>query len=171
LTSRYHADSLLHLENAMHKLASLLISTLAISTSLWVEGPAIAQEQDSKASGPGNGSAMQQDEPSKTDGYLTAKPDNAFFADDLIGNSVMTKGEDEDREIGPISDLVIDEFGQVVALVVGAGAGGFMGMGVKEVAFPWETIELTRKEGEDRYTVYTDVDVDTLKDAPEFDKD
>ncbi|MBS9402214.1 PRC-barrel domain-containing protein [Halomonas sp. TRM85114] len=155
----------------MQKFASRLISTLVVSTSLWGGGTAIAQEPDSETSGSGNGSVLQQDAPSKTDGYLTDKPDNAFYADDLIGNSVMTKRDEEDQEIGPISDLVIDEFGQVVALVVGAGAGGFMGMGVKELAIPWETIELTRKEGEDRYTVYTDVDVEILKDAPEFDKD
>lgn len=153
----------------MQKLASLLVSTLVISTLPWGASPLFAQEQDKEK--PENSSALQQDEPSKTEGYLTAKPDNAFYADDLIGNSVMTKGVEEDQEIGPISDLVIDEFGQVLALVVGAGAGGFMGMGVKEVAIPWETIDLTRKEGKDRYTVYTDVDVETLKDAPEFDRD
>lgn len=157
----------------MPTLASLVISTLILSTSLWGASPSVAQEQDqnNEQPNPDKESALQQDEPSKTDGYLTAKPDNAFYADDLIGNSVMKQRDDDDQEIGPISDLVIDEFGQVVALVVGAGSGGFMGMGVKEVAIPWESIELARNEGEDRYTVYTDVDIDTLKEAPEFDGD
>lgn len=159
----------------MPTLASLVISTLILSTSLWGASPSVAQkldqDQNNEQPKPDKESALQQDEPSKTDGYLTAKPDNAFYADDLIGNSVMKQRDDDDQEIGPISDLVIDEFGQVVALVVGAGSGGFMGMGVKEVAIPWESIELARNEGEDRYTVYTDVDIDTLKEAPEFDGD
>lgn len=159
----------------MPTLASIFISTFVLSTSLWGASPLLAQEQgqdqNNEQPNPDKESVLQQDEPSETDGYLTAKPDNAFYADDLIGNSVMTKRDEEDQEIGPISDLVIDEFGQIVALVVGAGSGGFMGMGVKEVAIPWETIELAKKEGEDRYSVYTDVDIDALKDAPEFDRD
>ncbi|SFU74528.1 PRC-barrel domain-containing protein [Halomonas korlensis] len=159
----------------MPTLASLFISTLVLSTSLWGAAPSAAQDpnqnHDNQHTNAGKESALQQDAPIETDAYLTAKPDNAFYADDLIGNSVMKQRDDEDQEVGPISDLVIDEFGQVVALVVGAGSGGFMGMGVKEVAIPWESIELARKEGEDRYTVYTDVDIDTLKEAPEFDED
>jgi sporulation protein YlmC with PRC-barrel domain len=151
----------------MQRLASLFISTFILSTSLWDGSQALGDEQQPES---GEKSVLQKDEPSEKDAYLTTRPENAFHASDLIGKSVMSKGDEEDQEIGPISDLVIDEFGQVVALVVGAGAGGFMGMGVKVVAIPWETIELTRKEGEDRYTVYTDVDIDTLKDAPEFAK-
>ncbi|HSP57460.1 MAG TPA: PRC-barrel domain-containing protein [Halomonas sp.] len=157
----------------MPTLASPFLTTLVLSASLWGASPLLAEEQDQNEAPPDpeKASVLQQDEPSETDGYLTTMPDNAIYADDLIGNSVMTKRDEEDQEIGPISDLVIDEFGQIVALVVGAGAGGFMGMGVKEVAIPWETIEIIRKEDEDRYTVYSDVDIDALKDAPEFDKD
>ena len=78
----------------MPTLASLFITTLVLSTSLWAASPSLAQEQsqdqNNEQPNPDKESVLQQDEPSETDGYLTAKPDKAFYADDLIGNSAIS---------------------------------------------------------------------------------
>ncbi len=67
--------------------------------------------------------------------------------------------------LGDIKDLVIDpENGQVVYAVV--SFGGVMGMGNKLFAIPWRALHWTSPK--DYYVL--DLDKDTLKKAPGFDK-
>jgi len=67
--------------------------------------------------------------------------------------------------LGDIKDLVIDpENGQVVYAVV--SFGGLMGMGDKLFAIPWRALHWTSPK--DYYVL--DLDKDTLKKAPGFDK-
>ncbi len=68
-------------------------------------------------------------------GYMDSAPANGMHASNLIGAEVMGTGDDV---VGEISELIIDESGQVVALVV--GVGGFLGMGEKDVAIGWGAV-------------------------------
>jgi sporulation protein YlmC with PRC-barrel domain len=87
-----------------------------------------------------------------------------FRADHLIGSRVKNQ---QDEEIGEISDLLLDRDGNVVGLVV--GVGGFLGVGERDVALSWDAIELTTDEdGEPIARV--DVDQQTLEQAPEFER-
>ncbi|MFT0850763.1 PRC-barrel domain-containing protein [Achromobacter sp. F4_2707] len=56
--------------------------------------------------------------------------------DDLIGKSVFNEN---DEKIGDVNDLVITSDGQTMYLLV--GAGGFLGMGSKDVAVPYDRFE------------------------------
>ena len=67
--------------------------------------------------------------------YLTTAPGNAVRADDIMGSNVMRTGNEN---VGPVNDLISDEDGQIIAVVV--GVGGFLGAGEKDVAISWDSI-------------------------------
>ena len=97
---------------------------------------------------------------------LTRKPANGFHAESLIGQDIRSRNDDE--EIGSIQDLVIDQDGQVKAVIV--GVGGILGMGERDVAISWDSIQHTRGEdGEQRLT--TTKTKSELENAPEYDRD
>ena len=96
---------------------------------------------------------------------LSGKPAGAFYADDVIGNTVKHRGTDED--VGEIQDLIIGDDGRVVGVVV--TTGGFLGLGGQEVGLGWDHIQHTQEDDESVF--YTDMDEDTLRNAPEFERD
>lgn len=100
--------------------------------------------------------------------YLTEMPENTFHADALTGNQVKSNVED-DEDIGTITDLVIDEDGQINAVVV--GVGGFLGMGEKNVAIKWDSLELTKNEDGEDYVISVNASEDALKAAEEYSRD
>jgi sporulation protein YlmC with PRC-barrel domain len=84
-------------------------------------------------------------------------------ADTLEGDDVVnTKGED----LGNIKDIMIDVPSGRVAYAV-LSSGGFLGIGDKLFAIPWSALTLDA----DRKCFILDVDKETLKNAPGFDKD
>lgn len=58
--------------------------------------------------------------------------------DDIIGKSVFNEN---DEKIGDINDIVVASDGRSMYLLI--GAGGFLGMGQKEVAVPFERFQRT----------------------------
>ncbi|MBF59265.1 PRC-barrel domain-containing protein [Halomonas sp. FeN2] len=100
--------------------------------------------------------------------YLTETPENTFHADALTGNQVKSSVED-DEDIGTITDLVIGEDGQINAVVV--GVGGFLGMGEKNVAIEWDSLELTKDEDGDDYVITVNASEDALEAAEEYNRD
>ena len=97
--------------------------------------------------------------------YLTDTPEGTFHSDALTGNQVKSSVED-DEDIGTITDLVIDEDGQINAVVV--GVGGFLGMGEKNVAIEWDSLELTKDEDGEDYVITVNASEDALQSAEEF---
>jgi sporulation protein YlmC with PRC-barrel domain len=96
--------------------------------------------------------------------YLSSAPANSFRSDQLIGAELKSRSDNE--TIGTISDLVIDENGQIAAVVV--EAGGFLGLGSKEVAVSWNSIERRLNEKGDGYDFSVDTTKDALTEAPEY---
>jgi len=83
-------------------------------------------------------------------------------ADTLVGNEVCNhKGED----LGEIKEIMLDMRGGRVAYAV-LSFGGFLGMGEKLFAVPWNALILDTKNK--RFVL--NVEKDRLKDAPGFDK-
>jgi len=83
-------------------------------------------------------------------------------ADSLTGDSVVNAaGED----LGKIEAIMLDVPRGRVAYAV-LSFGGFLGMGDKLFAIPWETLTLDA----DRECFILDVDKERLKSAPGFDK-
>jgi len=84
-------------------------------------------------------------------------------ADTLIGDSVAN-GQDED--LGDIKEIMIDmRSGQVAYAVL--SFGGFLGMGEKLFAVPWQALHLDPVNK--RFVL--NIDKDRLKNAPGFDPD
>jgi sporulation protein YlmC with PRC-barrel domain len=86
-----------------------------------------------------------------------------FSASTLIGDPVVNpKGED----LGKIEEIMIHvESGRVAYAVL--SFGGFLGLGDKLFAIPWEALKLN----EDKKQFILNVDKERLKSAPGFDKD
>lgn len=81
----------------------------------------------------------------------------------LIGNDVFNRKEEN---LGSIKDFMLDIRSGGVCYAV-MSAGGFLGMGEKLFAVPWNALTLDTEN--ERFVL--DVDVDRLKNAPGFDKD
>jgi hypothetical protein len=96
--------------------------------------------------------------------YLSSQPANAFRADELIGSDLKSRPDSE--TIGEIGDLLIDENGQIVAVIV--EVGGFLGLGKKEVAISWDSVEHSLNEKGDGHDFTVSLTKDALKDAPEY---
>ncbi|MEQ8897595.1 MAG: PRC-barrel domain-containing protein [Roseovarius sp.] len=84
-------------------------------------------------------------------------------AEDLEGVSVY--GTDEDR-LGEISDLVLSDDGRITEVIV--DVGGFLGIGEKPVALPFEDLDLQRSDedsmtgGLRATTVYTSEELEGM---------
>lgn len=96
--------------------------------------------------------------------FLSSAPANSFRADELIGANLKSRSDNE--TIGSISDLVIDEDGQIVAVIV--EAGGFLGLGQKEVAVSWDSIEHRSNDDNDGYDFTVNTTKESLTNAAEF---
>jgi sporulation protein YlmC with PRC-barrel domain len=99
---------------------------------------------------------------SRTAEYVEAMPARGYHSDSLVGQEV--KSRLNNKSIGTVSDLVIDNDGQVVALII--GVGGLMGLGQRDVAIAWDQIE--RSFDDDETTLWVNLTEQSLKDAPKY---
>jgi sporulation protein YlmC with PRC-barrel domain len=84
-------------------------------------------------------------------------------ADTLIGNDVYNS---QQEDLGDIKEIMLDmRTGHVSYAVI--SFGGFLGMGEKLFAVPWQALKLDTQNK--RFTL--DVDKKRLESAPGFDKD
>jgi sporulation protein YlmC with PRC-barrel domain len=90
----------------------------------------------------------------KEETLLTTVPNNGVTVSEYYKQSVY---DTKDNKIGDVNDVLLDRSGQVSAVIL--GVGGFLGMGEKDVAVPFNAIKVTEKDG-NRYLV-----MDTSKDA------
>ncbi|WP_104665060.1 PRC-barrel domain-containing protein [Ensifer adhaerens] len=95
--------------------------------------------------------------------YLTEQASDQIAASTYIGQSVYNAG---DESIGEINDLIIKKDGGVEAAVI--GVGGFLGLGEKDVAVPFDRITIAEQPNTDALKLTTTETVDTLKAAPQF---
>jgi len=85
-------------------------------------------------------------------------------ASDLLNKSVKNVS---DETVGDINDLRIDTSGKVAAVIV--GVGGFLGLGEKNVALPFEQLTFSR-DADGALIVTADVTKESLQSAPEWKK-
>lgn len=139
----------------MKKLTAFILSA-AFVPALALSSTAAADQHDDMKENGEQGSAEQ---------WMTHKPAGAFYADDVIGKNLKHRGSDE--EVGDIQDLIIGEDGRILGVVVTTGA--FLGLGGQDVGLSWDHVEHTVEDDESVF--YTDVDEDTLRDLPEYERD
>ncbi|KQW31526.1 photosystem reaction center subunit H [Rhizobium sp. Root274] len=114
--------------------------------------------------------------------YLTEQAENQISVNDFMGQAIYTA---DNQSIGDINDLLVQNDGGVVAAIV--GVGGFLGIGEKNVAIPFDKITITREtasgdaadaaaDGDTKAEVVAEAEIrltttetaESLKNAPEF---
>ncbi|CAM4044382.1 PRC-barrel domain-containing protein [Vreelandella rituensis] len=147
-----------------------VISTLFVSAFALSIATAHAQQQSEPTEGQAGsitGDTQMHGSPTDKEAmYVTRKEQNEFLADDLMDTEIHSTTED-DEGIGSIEDLIINEDGEITAVIV--NVGGFLGMGEKQVAIEWDSLELTQ-EGDD-YVIKTNASQDALENAEEFESE
>jgi hypothetical protein len=95
--------------------------------------------------------------------FVTHKSAGHMESDDLLGANVKSTAE-EDEDIGSVDKLLIDETGQVTAVVL--SIGGFLGMGEKDIAIAWDSLDITYED--DDLVIRVNATQDALENAPEY---
>jgi hypothetical protein len=94
--------------------------------------------------------------------FVESQSSDQWLGSTIIGLNVKGPG---DESIGSISDLLVDKDGKVIAAVI--GVGGFLGIGKKNVAVPFESLNLSRNpDGNEQATVK--LAKTELEKAPDF---
>jgi ribosomal 30S subunit maturation factor RimM len=93
--------------------------------------------------------------------FISSQSPEQHLASKLIGTSVTGPG---DEKIGSINDLLLDKSGNTVAVVI--GVGGFLGIGAKDVAIPFNAVNVMRTESGDKAVIQ--VSKTELEQAPAF---
>lgn len=88
------------------------------------------------------------------------------IASNIIGETVYNGTAEDAQNVGTVNDLVISKDGMVEAIVI--GVGGFLGLGQKDVAIDYKTIDWAERDG-DRWIVI-EATADQLKELPDFDR-
>jgi hypothetical protein len=130
-----------------------------------------AQKPLEPSESPSSDSAMSPSESAPSDSaavaggtpqFLSKQERSDWLASNLIGVPVNNPANES---IGSITDLISDEGGKVIGVIV--GAGGFLGIGQKDVAIRFEDLKLSRDENDD-VTALVDISQDTLAAAPDY---
>ena len=74
----------------------------------------------------------------QTNDFLTQEGSDMWRASKLSGVAIY--GPDN-RKVGNISDVLMDHSGKAAAIVI--GVGGFLGLGQKDVAVPYDQVHFT----------------------------
>ena len=100
--------------------------------------------------------------PSDTMDYLAQQQSGEWLASRLIGTNVESSGGEN---LGNINDVFVGKSGDVVGAII--GVGGFLGIGEKNVAIPFENISTTMKD-EKNAVVVLNVTREELEAAPDY---
>jgi hypothetical protein len=106
-------------------------------------------------------SAEKKDSTKAPDGMILLQDENTFLTSDLIGATVYNP---KDEAIGDVNDVLVMRDGKVEGVII--GAGGFLGIGEKDVAI--ELSKLKMVETESGIKLVLDTSKDELAAAPEF---
>src|SRR5262245_53102361 len=107
--------------------------------------------------------AQQQPAPAPAEPQTTTEPaapaDQAapvikadgFLASNIVGESVYNGTGDTAENIGDVNDIVLAKDGKAESMVI--GVGGFLGMGERNVAVPFDKLTWSESNG-DRWLVF-----------------
>ncbi|MBO0663996.1 PRC-barrel domain-containing protein [Jiella flava] len=120
------------------------------------EGDQTAAGKTDRETATAEGSAGQYPASVGADQYLT---------ENIIGADVYSGPGEDAKEVGGINDLVLASSGKVDAVVV--GVGGFLGIGEKEVAAPFDQFQISRNE-DGKPRLVAALTKEALEQAPKF---
>lgn len=132
--------------------AGILCVTSVMAQTGAIHGSPNTTSAGSASGAPGSASAA----------FLSRQVSDQLLASDFVDRSVY--GPDG-QSVGDINDLVIDKQGNIVAVVV--GVGGFLGIGEKDVAIPFKSLQMMRS-GNNEERIVVSVTRNDLTNAPAF---
>jgi sporulation protein YlmC with PRC-barrel domain len=133
----------------MAKLAYTSILFALMTTMASAQAPQQAPQPPQSPAGP-------------TAQIMTSIPANSMTVTHWYKQNVY---DPSDNKIGEIMDVLVDRQGKATALIV--GVGGFLGMGEKDVAVPFDAVQVTSKNNNKWYLVMNSTK-DALKSAKGF---
>lgn len=137
-----------------------ILATTALALTL--AAPAAAQRSDESQPAP-QSSAQERDRGAQAVEDRPTRQLTLAGTADLAGSAVRNQDGDQ---IGEIEDLIVDvRKGELAYAIV--GVGGFLGVGQKSVAVPWERL----RRADQPQTFVMNVDRQTLENAPAIDAD
>lgn len=97
-------------------------------------------------------------------GFVSKQSASELRSSKLVGTNVYGPN---DEKIGDINEVLIDNGGSVHAVVI--GVGGFLGVGEKDVAVPFKSLNIKHTKDSDKIDrVSVRYTKDQLKNAPSF---
>jgi sporulation protein YlmC with PRC-barrel domain len=138
-----------------------MLNKLALATAFAaiVTGTALAQQETT-----GAGTPVTTQVPATTQ-VLTTLPQNVTTVTNYYKQNVY---DPSDAKIGEISDVLLNKDGKVDAFMI--AVGGFLGVGEKDVAVPFDAVHATQKDGKWYLTVNTTKDALKSAHGYKFDK-
>lgn len=131
-----------------------VMSTAAFAASTTATTPAAAPDATMSATTTTGGS---------TNATVMA---NGMLASEVIGENVYNSSADDAEKIGDVNDIVLSQDGQTESVII--GVGGFLGMGEKNVAIPFDKLSWVEKDN-DRWLV-AETTREQLDAQPAFDR-
>jgi len=92
--------------------------------------------------------------------YHSTKQSDDYFTANIIGQDVTNRRDN--KVIGSVDELMINQDGQISAVIV--STGGILGMGEKDLAIAWDQID--RKVVDENVTLSVDFTENNLEEAP-----
>lgn len=117
-----------------------LLATTAIATL--ISTGAFAQTMAPETTDPGMTPATEA--PAEAVETPGPQPIEGHLASNIIGENVYNSVADDAENIGTVNDIVLDANGQASLVIV--GVGGFLGLGQKDVALEYATLEWAQRE-------------------------
>jgi hypothetical protein len=111
--------------------------------------------------------ALAQDAASRTAEKAPAEKSAALHAGDVSAKALLNESVKNaaNETVGDINDVLIGGDGKVAAVIV--GVGGFLGMGEKRVALPFDQLVFAKDVG-GGLVVTTSATKESLESAPEY---
>ena len=137
-----------------------LASATAVAAFL-LAAPAFAQTAPSNdMTSPNAGTSAPAPATSSSIQYIQQQNEGQWLASNVMGETVRSPS---DENIGDVNNLLVDKDGKVTAAVI--GVGGFLGIGEKDVAVPFSSLQLSN-ERDGHITLAATKE--ELRNAPEF---
>lgn len=95
--------------------------------------------------------------------FITRQKASQVLGDSLIGMPVRNGTTADAKEIGKVTDLILNADHKLIGIVV--GVGGFLGMGRKDVGIPWSEVGQVNPEAK---TLQVKLTKEQLEGAPAF---
>ncbi|PWW02026.1 PRC-barrel domain protein [Hoeflea marina] len=143
-----------------------MIRTLLASTAIAAVMSTAAFAQDTTTTAPAATPEATMSTTTNTNASAeTAVMADGMLASDVIGAAVYNSSADDAENIGDVNDIVLADDGSVESVVI--GVGGFLGLGEKRVAVPFDQLSWVNKNN-DRWLV-VEATREQLEAQPAFD--